>query len=72
MRGRAACRYGRISFFFSLVVGGVLYFAVVAICMRHKSQNTEDIMDYCSRREWLAGRSQARAARAGFYERGRL
>ena len=27
MRGRAACRYGRISFFFSLVVGGVLYFA---------------------------------------------
>ena len=24
MRGRAACRYGRISFFFSLVVGGVL------------------------------------------------
>ena len=25
MRGRAACRYGRISFFFSLVVGGVLF-----------------------------------------------
>ena len=29
MRGRAACLYGRIYFFFSLVVGGVLYFAVL-------------------------------------------